>query len=288
MGRMLLVTGSTGTVGTEVTRLLSEWGEHVRAAAHTVEKARKFRDLDVEVAEVDYERPETVERAFESVDRFFLLTPVSEEMVGITARLVDAAMRMGVRHIVKLSVIGAGEIDAKFMNLHRESELIIEGSDIPFTHLRPNAFMQNFVNFHGESIRKEGAFRLPCGDGKVSFVDARDIAEVAVRALLDPERHKNSAHVITGPRALSHKEVAGLLSKVLGREIRYVDVPEEGARKAMADAGIPEWLREGFLELYGLFKAGRLSAVSPAVREITERDPVNFEQFVRDHAGAFG
>jgi uncharacterized protein YbjT (DUF2867 family) len=287
MGRVTLVTGSTGTLGTEVTRLLAEWGVHVRAAAHTIEKAGKFRDLDVEVVELDYGRPETLDLAFEGVDRLFLLTPVGSDMVETTARLVDAAMRFGVRHIVKQSVMGAGEVEAAFMNWHRQAELIVEGADIPFTHLRPNAFMQNFINFQGGSIRKEGAFRLPCGDGRVSFVDARDIAKVAVRAFTDPERHKNSAYAITGPEALSHQEAAMALSKALKREIRYVDVPEESARKAMGGTGMPEWQKDGLLELYGLFKAGRLSAVTPSVREVTGEEPVRFEQFVRDHAGAF-
>jgi uncharacterized protein YbjT (DUF2867 family) len=287
MGRIILVTGATGTLGTEVTRLLSQWGVHVRAAAHTVEKAGKFKGLDVEVVELDYGRPETMERAFEGVDRLFLLTPMDSEMGVTTARLVDAAKRVGVRQIVKQSVMAAGEVDATFMNWHREAELIVEGADIPFTHLRPNAFMQNFINYHGEGIRKEGAFRLPCGDGKVSFVDVGDIAKVAVQALVEPEKHKNSAYTITGPEALSHGEAARVLSNALKREIKYVDIPEDKAREAMGGAGMPQWQVEGLMELYGLFKAGSLSAVSPALREVTGEEPVRFEQFARDHAGSF-
>lgn len=283
MGRVILVTGSTGTLGTEVTRLLSERGVHVRAAAHTLEKARKFSDLDVEAVDFDHRRPETVARAFEGVEGLFLLTPADEAMVNMTAQLVDAAMRVGVRHIVKQSVMAAGEADAAFMNWHRQAELIVEGADIPFTFLRPNAFMQNFMNFYGDSIRKEGAFHLPCGDGKVSFVDVRDIAKVAVRALVDPEGHKNSAYTITGAEALSHGEAANILSKVLDREIRYVDIPEDGAREAMGRAGMPGWRIEGLMELYALFRAGRLSAVTPDMREVTGDDPTTFEEFATDY-----
>src|SRR6476661_2017303 len=105
--------------------------------------------------------------------------------------------------------------------LHRQEEKIIEESGIPYTFLRPGAFMQNFVNFFGQTIKNESAFYLPTRDGKVSFVDVRDIAAVATEILLTKsdgsQQHKNKAYDITGHEALSYSQVAEILSKVIGR-----------------------------------------------------------------------
>jgi uncharacterized protein YbjT (DUF2867 family) len=110
--------------------------------------------------------------------------------------------------------------------------------------------MQNFVNFFGQTIRTQSAFYIPAGDGKVSFVDARDIAAVATLILLAKnngtkinDRYENKKYGITGNKALSYSQVAEILSNALGRRITYVNITEEDARKAMKKMGIEEWLR---------------------------------------------
>ena len=109
-------------------------------------------------------------------------------------------------------------------------EEIIEQSGIPFTFLRPNEFMQNFINFHSPSIKGKNAFYIPLEDAKVSLVDVRDIAAVAVKSLTDEDLHKNKTHLITGPEALSYHQVAEILSNRIGRKINYVNISDEEAR----------------------------------------------------------
>ena len=144
--------------------------------------------------------------------------------------------------------------------------------------------MQNYFNF--ATIKEHGAFYLPIGDGKTSHVDIRDVAAAAVAALTQ-SGHEGKAYDITGPEALDNYRIAEILSSVTGKNISYVEISEDDARKAMTDMGMPESIVAVLIELYAIEKAGHGSAVSPAVEQITGRKPIAFEQFAKDYAEAF-
>jgi uncharacterized protein YbjT (DUF2867 family) len=148
------------------------------------------------------------------------------------------------------------------MSLHRQAEKIIEESGIPFTFLRPNEFMQGFINFQGPTIKSNNAFYIPADDPKVSIVDARDITAVAVKALLDGDKHNSKTYMITGPEALSYHQAAEILSNATGKKISYVNVSDEEARGAMKEAGMNDWLVNTISELYDYFRKGYASRVS--------------------------
>src|SRR5205807_6234391 len=133
-------------------------------------------------------------------------------------------------------------------SLHRQAEKIIEESGIPFSFLQPNSFMQNFVNFYSPMIKSQRALYSPAGDAKVSFVDVRDIAAVAVQALISDNQHKGKAYYITGPEALSYGQTAEILSKGLGKGIKYVNIPDEDARQGMKDMGMDDWSANSLIE----------------------------------------
>src|SRR5919108_2224014 len=186
MAKTILVTGATGTVGKEVVKQLSAKGQTVRAAARSANDNKTFGNLrGVRVVQLDYETLTSLASAFKGVDSLFLLTPFQSNMVDLTSNLVREAKNARVKYIVKQSVMGA-EVEPGITPgiLHRQAEKIIEESKISFTFLRPNFFMQNFVNFYSHSIKTQGAFYVPAADAKVSFVDVRDIAAVAVQALV--------------------------------------------------------------------------------------------------------
>src|SRR5919206_1779293 len=129
-----------------------------------------------------------------------------------------------INHIVKLSSMAADDDDEEIGlgttigRLHREEEKIIEESGIPFTLLRPPAFMQNFITQFGYTIRTHNAFYVPAGEAKISFVDARDVAAVAVKALTcDSQQHMGKAHAITAQEAISYGQAAEILSHEAGR-----------------------------------------------------------------------
>jgi uncharacterized protein YbjT (DUF2867 family) len=299
IGRRILVTGATGTVGSEVVKqLVSSFTSSssldqsvIRAAVHSQNKADKFSQYGeiVETVDMDYNKPETIEAALHKVDKLFLLALPSLNMTDISSKVIREAKKNGVQSIVKLSVFGAdAEPGIIIGRLHRQEEKIIEESGIPYTFLRSSAFMQNFVNYFGYNIKAQNAIYLPAGEGKVSFVDARDVAAAAAKLLSENNRkHDNKAYVITGPEALSYSQVTEIISKEIGRKISYIDTEEEDARKAMESMGVEDWLIDAILEDFYNTKVGNRSKTTNAVEQILGRKPTSFAQFVRDYANSF-
>ena len=281
MSNTILVTGATGNVGSQVVEQLIASGVTPRVAVRSINKAESLKKAGAEPVEMDLARPETVQSALTGVDKVFLVSPFVPNMVELTAILIEAAKRANVQQIVKLAALAQPGI--ALSKWHEEMEKAITSSNIPFTFLRPNGFMQNFVNAMAESIKSDNAFYLNAGDGKVSFVDTRDIASVAVAALIT-SGHEGQSYTITGAQALSHAETAAILSQVLGRTINYVDVPEDVVRQGMQGAGMPEPTVNALLELYASYKAGQAATVSPVVEQVTGKQPISFEQFAKDYA----
>ena len=281
MSNTILVTGATGNVGSQVVQQLIASGITSRVAVRSMNKAESLKKAGAKPVEMDLDRPETIQPALAGVDKVFLVSPFVPNMVALTATLIEAAKRANVRHIVKLSALAPPGI--ALSKWHSEMEKAIANSGIPFTFLRPNGFMQNFVNAMADTIKADNAFYLNVGDGKVSFVDTRDIASVAVAALTT-SGHEDQSYIITGSEALSHSQAATILSQVLGRTINYVDVPEDAVRQGMQGAGMPDAIVNALLELYASYKAGLAAEISPVVEQVTGKQPISFEQFVKDYA----
>ncbi|WP_162427595.1 SDR family oxidoreductase [Pontibacter pudoricolor] len=289
MQQTILVTGATGTVGREVVKQLSMLdGIRVRAGVHSVIKGENLRRLpDVEVVEMEFTDPGSLHAAFTHADKVFLVTPFSEGQVEMARKLVDEAKKTGVKHIVKLSALGAGAKDAiQLCRWHREIERYIEQSGIPYTFLRAASFMQNFENYSAPTIKSEGKIYMPAGEGKVSYIDARDIAAVAI-AVLTGDGHESKIYDLTGPEAISVGEVAATISLVTGKQVDFVDVPEEAAMQSMQQQEMPDWMIHALLELYGQQRAGNSDLVTNCVEELTGRKPHNFRQFVKEYKECF-
>jgi uncharacterized protein YbjT (DUF2867 family) len=287
----ILVTGASGNIGSEVVKQLLAVtpAVSIKAAVHSRQNVKNVKDGDrVKVIPIDYNESDTLREALKDVDKLFLLTPDVPNAAYLASNAVTEAKKAGIRHIVKQSVMGANlDADVGTMRLHRQVEEIIEQSGIPFTFLRPNEFMQNFINFHSPSVKGNNAFYIPLEDAKVSLVDVRDIAAIAVESLIDEDKHKNKTYLITGPEALSYHQVAEVLSNATGRKISYVNISEEEAKAAMKEIGMSDWLINTVSELSDYFRKGKASEVSPAVEEVTGRKPISFSQFANDYADAF-
>jgi len=277
----ILVTGPTGTIGSQVVKaLLGKPGVTVKAAVRPGSKA--VLPSGVTAVDFDYDAPATIAKAVTGVDALFLLTPFVPNQVELGKRLVDAAKAAGVRHIVKLSAIGAdSEPGIQLGRWHREVERYIEASGIAYTFLRPNGFADNFIGYYPP--QKDGNIYLPFGTGAVSFIDARDVGAAAAAVLTSPG-HEGKAYDLTGPAAITADEAAKALSQATGKPIRYVDVPEDAARKAMADAGAPGWMVSAMMELHGICKAGWAGAVTDTVEKLTGAKARSFAEFARHHA----
>jgi uncharacterized protein YbjT (DUF2867 family) len=290
----ILVTGATGTVGREVIKQLISGSPtsnfNIKAAVHSQESGKRVSaERRVKPVQIDYNKPDTLATAFKDIDRLFLLTPFQSNMAELSSNLVNVAKKTGVvKHIVKLSVMGA-DADPGITGgrLHRQAENIIEESGISYTFLRPNFFMQNFINFFSQTIKEQDAFYVPAGDGKVSFVDVRDIAGVAVQALLNESKHGRKAYNITGPNAISYAQAAEILSNEVGRKIKYLDISEDQAREGMKAIGMDEWFINSMMELFSITRAGYVSDVSSAIEQVTGKKPITFSEFAKDYSRAF-
>jgi uncharacterized protein YbjT (DUF2867 family) len=287
----ILVTDATGTVGSEVVKQLSSDASsyNIKAGVHSIENANKVQQYDrVKGVHIDYDKIEGLESAFKDVDKLFLLTHPSSKTVEHESNLVTEAKKSGIKHIVKQSIMRADlGADVEAMRLHRQTERLIEESGIPYTFLRPNEFMQGFINFQGATIKSNNAFYVPAEDAKVSFVDSRDIAAVAVKALLEGDKYYSKTYMITGPEALSYHQAADILSNATGKKIDYVNISDEEAREGMKEAGLDDWLINTISDLYTVYRKGYASQVSSAVEEVTGRKATAFVEFAKDYADAF-
>jgi uncharacterized protein YbjT (DUF2867 family) len=298
MTKTVLIIGASGNIGSEVITQLSA-SNNADLTLRAVSRSAKDNTYDlsmngqkIEQVGMDYNKQESIVKALKNVDKIFLLTPTDPKMVEYTSNLVNEAKTIGqVKHIVKLSHIQAdSEPKITITKLHRQAEEIIEDSRISFTFLRPNFFMQNFVNIYGAMIKNQGSFYLSAGDGKASFVDIRDIASVAAKTLsfeVKNDVHVGKAYNITGPEPLSYADCAEILSKQLGKRISYTNVPEEEMRKFAKGIGMNDWHINVILELLKMTRDGYLSNVSSEVEEVLGRNPISFLQFTRDYTKAF-
>jgi uncharacterized protein YbjT (DUF2867 family) len=286
MASTILVTGATGTIGSEVVKALAaKPGVTVRVAVRSAAKAEKLLGANVVPVDFDYEKPDTIAAAVKGADRVFLLTPFAQNQVELGKLLIDAAKAAGVKHIVKLSAVGADiEPGIQLGRWHRAIEKLIEASGIPYTFLRPANFMDNFIHYYPPAA--DGNIYLPLGAGACSYIDSRDIAAVAA-AVLTGDGHDGKAYVLTGPAALTTAEAASAIGAASGRDIHFVDVPEAAASKAMLDLQMPGWMVEAMMELHGIVKAGYASATTTLVQELTGHAPRTFADFARDRAAAW-
>jgi uncharacterized protein YbjT (DUF2867 family) len=284
---MILVTGASGTVGSEVVTQLRKAGAPFRAAYHSEEKARKARESGVDAVVVDYDRPETLEAPLKGVGVLFLLSAGGVTQIAQEENALKAAKKAGLKHIVKLSAWGTETDSFSFAHIHRAGEKAIEASGLKWTFLRPNGFMQNVANYSGSTIKSQGAIYSSAADSKISAIDVRDIAAVAVKVLTTPSAHEGKAYPLSGPEALSNEEMARKLSAAIGKPVNYVPLSDADYKSGMLAAGIPADYADAILDLLAFYKRDGASRVTHDVKAITGRDPISFDQYARDNADAF-
>ena len=280
---MILITGASGNVGREVLKQIAATGVPVRATFQSVGQAA-IAPSGVDIVTMDYNQPETLQKALQGIDRVFLVGPPTPNLPALERKAIDEIKRSETRCVVKLSAMGGR--GATFPRQHADSEDYILSAGLTYTFLRPNGFMQNFINYNAGTINTQNAFYGSQGEGKVSHIDIRDIAASAVKVLTE-KGHENKAYTLTGPEAISNAQVAEILSDDTGREIKYVDLPAEQFKQALIGAGLPEGSADALVDLQQFYRAGGASAVTGDVEKLLGRKPISFEQFSRDYAQAF-
>jgi uncharacterized protein YbjT (DUF2867 family) len=282
---MILVTGASGTVGSEVVRELQKGGATFRAAFHSPEKAEAARANGIDAVVIDFDDAGSLASAMQGIDSLFLVAN-GPDQARREIDAVHAAKAAGVRRIVKLSVTHAETQSYSFAKIHRAVEAAIEASGLTFTYLRPNGFMQNLGNYMIGTIRSQGAFYSSVGDTPIAHVDVRDIAEVAAAVLTQPG-HDDQAYTLHGASAVTYAEIAAKLSATSGREIRYVAVTDADVKAAIVGSGGSADYADAFVDLLRFYRTGAASSIEPGVRQVLGRDPRSFDDYARDYASLF-
>lgn len=285
---MILVTGATGHVGSEVVANLGRAGIPCKALVRSPERADDLRGYDTEVAVGDFSEPATLDDALRGVTAALLVSPPGPQQVSWETAFIDAAARAPLPpHIVKIASIGAAP-DAPYLfgRIHGEIVETLRGSGLPHTVLAPNGYLQN-LEAHAVSIVRDGVLAMPGGDAVISQIDVRDVAAAAAAVLAEPASHADQTYDLTGPEPLSYMDIAQVFARIVGRPVRCVDVPPDQARAGMLRDGLPEWLVDALLDLAAFYRTGAASLVSGDVQRLTGRRPRSVEDFVRDHPAVF-
>ena len=283
---MILFTGLTGAVGTEIVKLLPEFGIQARGLVRDPAKADLIRAAGVEAIPGDLGDPVTVKEALQGCDKAFLLMANSRQQLDLEKGFVDAARASGVRRLVKMSANGANSNSTSLLKrYHGNSEQHIRESGLSYTLVRPNYFMQNM--FHvAASIVEQDKYFMPMRDGQVGIIDVRDVARFILTVLTRPG-HENKTYEITGPELVSFHDIAGQLSEVMGREIRYVDVPAEDFKESLSQWVPDDWYVETVSDMFKLTAQGRGALLNDIYSQVTGRAPTTLKQFFQDYASFF-
>jgi NAD(P)H dehydrogenase (quinone) len=289
MGRRILVTGATGTVGGALMRELSQDAPEGRiellGAARSDRAALKLRERDQSPVEFDFDRPETLLPALEGVDAVFLSTGYSVDMIVHSKRLLDAATTAGVRHIVHLGALAPDDTTYAHFAWHQLIERTIEAMGFDWTHLRPNFFMDTVWN--GYLHRPDRLVHF-IGDRKVSWVSSDDMAAVAAQALRSPSDHSGQTYCLA-TEALSFSDLASLLSEVTGAPVQYRPRPAADLLPLLLKQGMEPAYAAGLAEGVAALEAAPqplADAVFDDVAHITGRAPVTWRDFAARRLGS--
>ena len=278
---IITVIGSTGTIGSELVRLLSQARVPARAVFRDPKKVQLLPG--VAWTQADLRDGLALEAAIAGTTRLFLLTDNQPGFAKLQIQILRIAESLGVAHVVKLSALGASDHSKSWIaREHHEVENALQQSSMQWTILRPHAFMQNWLGDLAQSVRSRGIIESPIGDGRVPFIDARDIAAVAAEILLHPEEHAGKKYVLTGGEAVGFNDIAQILG------VTYKPITMDEARARLESSGLHPDQIDGMLAISAYQRAGGpTSMVSDTVARILGRPPRTIREFFADHAGAF-
>jgi len=282
---MILVTGGSGGVGSELLRLLSKAGIATRALARHPQRAQALPGITWIAG--DLSKPETLTSAFEGARTLFLLTSYYEDMVELQHNAISAARAAGVTYVVKISAFAASDHSrAPVGRWHYQVEKELQESGLGWTILRPHHFMQNLLA-QAEYVRTEGVVYSASGDGKIPYVDGRDVAAVAFATLTQPG-HLGKKYVVTGSEAISYRQAAEIIGAAIGKPVRFVDESPDEARARRVREGLPPAVVESALAIAAYQRAGgKTVTITSTVADLTGRPPRTVGEFVREHADVF-
>ena len=278
----VLVLGATGNVGPHAVTALHHLGvQRPRVVVRDAARADRLFGAGAEIIAGDITDPDVISRATDGIDSVLLLSPHSFTMADLQLRVIRELRRSPVR-IVKVSgTSSAIRADGPHAcRQHWEVERVLSSGDQPFVVLRPNSFMQVLIGqLLLPALRTSGVVPNPIAHAGISFVDARDVAEVAAHALTRPD-WDGQALALTGPRSISYRQIADLVSERSGQPTSVVDVTPDDVRATLIGRGMADWEADHFREMYQLFRDGQSEFVTTTIQDVTGHPARSVESFL--------
>ena len=279
----ILVLGATGKVGGEVvTQLIDNKDVNVIAVTRSPDKAQAFKEKGIDSVILDLDDPDTIAPALQNIDRALLLTGYTVDMLRQSKRFLDTAKQAGVKHIVHIGASTAPTNEVAHWGWHQFIESYIEKLGFSYTHLRPEAFMQNLFGFGWVN---NGVIANYIGDARWSWIDCYDLAAVVVQTLLYPEKYASQT-IPLGYDAKTMDEVAQILTEVVGQPFKTEAHPtQEFLDSALQEGEAGIYPNAYMYCVYTQFELNQADAIPEAdttfnnFEDITGRKPNTWQDF---------
>jgi NAD(P)H dehydrogenase (quinone) len=282
---MIAITGANGQLGKATINCLLKKikGENIIAIVRDPSKLQEFEGRGITIRTADYENPASLNEALKGADTLLQISTTSMGERGIRQELnvVEAAKQQGISYVVYTSGLKPNE-DSHFFAVQQclKTEEAILNSGINYTFLRNSLYMETIPQFIGNAL-EDGNIYLSCGQGKVSFVSRKDIAE-ALSVVLTEGDHINKIYEITGTEAFTFEHIAAQLSKEKELAITYADIPASVLKGELLKSGMPEEETNWFLSLTESIKYNEFAYVDDTLRELLNRKPVQLNDYLKE------
>lgn len=291
MAEIHLVTGATGPTGRYTIEVLRKSGAHVRAFVHkNDERAVELRKLGAEIVVGDLLDLDAVRAATRGISSAYFVYPIRKGFIDATVYFAQAALEAGVKAIVNMSQISARPDSKSQAALdHWVCERLLDRSGVPVVHLRPTFFAQ-WLLYHGRSkrIAETGIIDLPFGNGRHAPIAAEDQGRVIAAILRDPAPHAGKTYPLFGPVEMNHHEIAELVGKAIGRDVKYIpqDIPDFRAQFE-SNPALPAHLTQHLCAVAQDYQDGLFAGMNDVVERLTGKKPLTVGEFVHLHRSEF-
>lgn len=281
---MILITGATGQVGGEAVSALVEAGAAVRSLVRNPSNTQELRG--VQVVHGSFEDDASLSRALDGVEVMLLAGRDGPDSVSQQQRVLAHVRRANVKHIVKLSAIGASSNSpVALMRDHNTIDEEIQNGSASWTLLKPHLYMQNLLRA-ADAIRGDGQLAAPMGINRFPLVDTLDVGAAAAVVLGNPAGHSGRTYLLTGPVAHSYDEVATELAVVAERAVAYESVSPDAYKARLMEAGIPDWRAFDLAHIASAYNPSD-NEVSPDLQLLLGRNPQSLSEFLQGHGHVF-
>lgn len=280
----ILITGATGQVGGDAARALLAQGVAVRALVRNLAFAQGLQGA--EIVQGSFEDGASLDQALAGVDALLLVCPDHPDAVAQYVGVLERAWAAGVRHVVKLSAIGASAYSpVHLMADHHALDERLKAGPAAWTLLKPHLYLQNLLRA-AAAIRKTGRLSAPMAHDAMPLVDARDVGAAAAAVLADPAAHAGQTYRLTGPEAITYDQIAAALTELTGQPVAYeaVDPHDYEARLRVRD--VPGWRAFDLANILYAYEP-QDNAVSADFAALIGHPSTTLGRFLADHRSDF-